>query len=100
MIHRYLRSTLAKNTLWMLLGQGLRLGVSVLYFTVIARSLGTHNYGAFVAAVSLVSIAFPFGALGSGVLLIKNVSRDKSLFGLYWGRALLTTTVASSVLFL
>jgi O-antigen/teichoic acid export membrane protein len=100
MIHRYLRSTLAKNTLWMVLGQGLRLGVSVLYFTVIARSLGTHNYGAFVAAVSLVSIAFPFGALGSGVLLIKNVSRDKSLFGLYWGRALLTTTVASSVLFL
>jgi O-antigen/teichoic acid export membrane protein len=100
MIRRYQRSTLAQNTLWMALGQGLRLGVSVLYFTVMARSLGTHNYGAFVAVVSLVSIVFPFGALGSGILLIKHVSRDKSLYGLYWGRALLTTFVASSALFL
>ncbi len=99
MLKRYSRSTLAQNTLWMVLGQGFRLGISVLYFTVIARSLGTHNYGAFVAVVSLVSIVFPFGALGSGILLIKNVSRDQSLFGLYWGRALLTTTVASSALF-
>jgi O-antigen/teichoic acid export membrane protein len=84
----------------MVVGQGLRLSISVLYFMVIARSLGTSNYGAFVAVVSLVGIIFPFGALGSGILLIKNVSRDKGLFALYWGRALMTTTVASSVLFL
>jgi O-antigen/teichoic acid export membrane protein len=100
MLKRYSKSTLAQNTLWMVLGQGLRLGISVLYFTVIARSLGTHNYGAFVAVVSLVAIVFPFGALGSGILLIKNVSRDQSLFGVYWGRGLLTTTVASSALLL
>jgi len=100
MLKRYSRSTLAQNTLWMVLGQGLRLGISVLYFTVIARSLGTQNYGAFVAVVSLVAIVFPFGALGSGILLIKNVSRDQSLFGVYWCRGLLTTTVASSALLL
>src|SRR5580704_11598617 len=98
MFKRYSKSLLARNTLWMVLGQGLRLGISVLYFTVIARSLGTRNYGAFVAVVSLVGIVFPFGAMGSGILLIKHVSRDKSLFGLYWGRALLTTAVASSAL--
>jgi O-antigen/teichoic acid export membrane protein len=100
MLKRYSDSLLAQNTFWMALGQGFRLVVSALYFTVIARSLGTHNYGAFVAVVSLVGIVFPFGPLGSGILLIKNVSRDKSLFGLYWGRALLTTTVTSSALFL
>src|ERR1035438_7409269 len=100
MLERYSKSLLAQNTLWMLLGQVLRLAISVLYFTVIARSLGAHNYGAFVAVISLVGIVFPFGALGSGILLIKNVSRDKSLFGVYWGRALLTTTVASSALLL
>jgi O-antigen/teichoic acid export membrane protein len=99
MLKRYSKSLLAQNTLWMVLGQGLRLCVSVLYFTVIARALGTHSYGAFVAVVSLVGIAFPFGALGSGILLIKNVSRDKSLFKMYWGRALLTTTAVSTVLF-
>jgi O-antigen/teichoic acid export membrane protein len=82
----------------MLVWQGFRLTVSVIYFTVIARSLGAHNYGAFVAVVSLVAIVFPFGTMGSGILLIKNVSRNKSLFGIYWGRSLLTTTVASAVL--
>jgi O-antigen/teichoic acid export membrane protein len=100
MLKRYQNSLLAQNTLWMILGQGLRLAISVLYFAVIARSLGTRNYGAFVGVVSLVAIVFPFGAFGSGILLIKNVSRDKTLFGSYWGRALLTTTVASSALFL
>jgi O-antigen/teichoic acid export membrane protein len=98
MLGRYSKSPLARNTLWMVLGQGLRLVVSVCYFTVIARSLGTRNYGAFVAVVSVVGIVFPFGTLGSGILLVKNVSRDKSVFGLYWGRSLLTTTVASSAL--
>jgi O-antigen/teichoic acid export membrane protein len=100
MLKRYSNSLLARNTVWMILGQGLRLTVSMLYFMVIARSLGTHNYGAFVGVVSLVAIVFPFGTLGSGILLIKNVSRDHTLFGLYWGRALLTTAVASAVLFL
>jgi O-antigen/teichoic acid export membrane protein len=100
MFNRFSRSSLAQNTFWMIIGQGSRLGVSVLYFTVMARSLGSHNYGAFVAVVSVIAIVFPFGALGSGILLIKNVSRDRNLFGLYWGRALLTTGVASSALFL
>src|SRR5215469_15223173 len=43
-----LKSTLARNTGWMLFGQGLRLVIQALYFAMIARSLGTSGYGAFV----------------------------------------------------
>ena len=93
------KSTVAHNASWMFLGQGLRLAIQAGYFTLIARCLGATNYGAFVGVVALVTIAVPFGPLGSGIILIKNVSRDRSLFPTYWGRALITTGVCSSVLF-
>ncbi|HXW57729.1 MAG TPA: oligosaccharide flippase family protein [Candidatus Cybelea sp.] len=93
------QSRLARNTGWMLLGQALRLVIQTMYFTVIARSLGAKNYGAFVGVVGLVAILFPFSTLGSGFLLVKNVARDGQQFKKYWGRALLTTFLSSSVLF-
>jgi len=85
------RSSLARNTIWMILGQGLRLVIQALYFVEIARSLGVRNYGAFIGVVALVGIVYPFGSLGSGNLLVKNVARDRSLFPVYWGRALTIT---------
>ena len=60
-------------------------------FVEIARSLGTRNYGAFISVVALVGIVFPFGSLGSGNLLVKNVVRNKNQFPSYWGRALAFT---------
>jgi len=93
-----LKSSLARNTGWMLMGQGLRLIIQAVYFTMIARSLGAAKYGAFVGVVGLVGIFAPFGSLGSGYLLIKNVARDPSQFSGNWGRALATTFLSSSVL--
>ncbi len=92
------KSPLARNTGWMLVGQGLRLVIQALYFTMIARSLGASKYGAFVGVVGLVGIFSPFGSLGSGYLLIKNVARDRSQFSGNWGRALFTTLLSSSIL--
>lgn len=92
-------SGVARNTVWMLCGQGLRLVIQALYFVLIARSLGASGYGAFIGVVALVGIVYPFGDLGSGGLLVKNVSRDKSLFPAYWGTALVRTAASSSVLF-
>jgi O-antigen/teichoic acid export membrane protein len=83
----------------MLIGQGLRLVIQALYFTMIARSLGAAKYGAFVGVVALVGIFAPFGSMGSGYLLIKNVARDRSQFSGNWGRALSTTFLSSSILF-
>ena len=75
-----LRSTLARNSGWMFLGFGLRIVVQAGYFILIARALGPQQYGAFVGVVALVSIIAPFATMGSGNLLVKNVSRDRSLF--------------------
>jgi O-antigen/teichoic acid export membrane protein len=92
------KSTVARNTVWMFFGQGLRLAIQAAYFIEIARSLGASNYGAFIGVVALVGIAYPFGALGGGNLLVKNVARDRSLFAAYWGRALVITFACSLVL--
>lgn len=100
MLKKFSNSPLTRNTAWMIFGQGLRLVIQALYFIEIARSLGVRNYGAFVGVVALVAIVYPFGALGSGNLLVKNVSRDKSLFPTYWGRAIVTTAVCGSILLL
>jgi O-antigen/teichoic acid export membrane protein len=96
---QHLKSTLARNAVWMLVGQGFKLLIQAAYFTVIARSLGAQNYGAFVGVVGLVGILMPFAAMGSGFLLIKNVSRDKRQFRRNFGSALSTTILSSAFLF-
>jgi O-antigen/teichoic acid export membrane protein len=90
-----LRSTLARNSGWMFLGFGLRIVVQAGYFILIARALGPQQYGAFVGVVALVSIIAPFATMGSGNLLVKNVSRDRSLFSEYWGNSLFMTVVSA-----
>jgi O-antigen/teichoic acid export membrane protein len=92
------KNTLARNTGWMFFGQGLRFAIQALYFALIARALGVAGYGAFVGVVALVGILFPFGSLGSGFLIIKNVARDPRQFPKYWGTALMITAAASSAL--
>lgn len=93
-------STLARNTLWMLLGQWARLPVQALYFVLIARSLGARGYGAFVGVTALVAVLAPFSGLGSGNILVKNVSRDEECFARYWGKALALTGVSGTLLLL
>ena len=66
------------------------------YFILIARALGPTEFGAFVGTVAVVALVVPFGGLGLGNLLVKNVSRNRALFAEYWGNALLVS-LASGV---
>lgn len=88
---------LAKNTLWMLIGQGVGIVLQAVYFVIIARALGPDQYGAFVGATSLIAIFAPFVSLGSGSLIVKNVSRTPDLFNQYWGNSLLMIGVTGTV---
>ncbi|WP_299411934.1 oligosaccharide flippase family protein [Acaryochloris sp. IP29b_bin.148] len=88
---------LAKNTLWMLMGQGVGIVLQAVYFIIIARALGPDQYGAFVGATSLIAIFAPFVTLGSGSLIVKNVSRNPELFNQYWGNSLLIIGVTGTV---
>jgi O-antigen/teichoic acid export membrane protein len=97
-IARVRQSALARNSIWMFLGYGVRIIVQAGYFVLIARALGPHEYGAFVGATALIAIVGPFAGVGGGNLLVKNVSRDKSLFPVYWGNALLLLALSGVVL--
>jgi len=93
-----LNGLLFRNTLWMLLGDGIRLLLQMVYFVIIARTLGASGYGLFIGVVTLVSILTPFSSLGRGELLVMNVSRDKEVFREYFGNALFMTVVSGIAL--
>jgi O-antigen/teichoic acid export membrane protein len=91
---------LAQNTLWMSLGNGIGLVLKAGYFLAITRCLGSHQYGAFVATTALVAVLAPYATLGTGNLLIKNVARDRSVFGEYWGNCLFMACISGFTLLL
>ncbi|WP_088240573.1 oligosaccharide flippase family protein [Calothrix rhizosoleniae] len=93
-----LQNSLLRNTLWMLFSNGLKLGVQAAYFIMLARFLGADNYGAFVGITALAGLLRPFATLGTGDLLIKNVSRNSNVFSEYWGNSVLIIVVSGLIL--
>ncbi|MGF1539572.1 MAG: flippase [Pleurocapsa sp.] len=93
-----LQKSLVKNSLWELMAKAVNIFCQAAYFTIIVRVLGTENYGSFVGIASLAALIFPFANLGSGDILIQQVSRDKREFYTYWGNTLLIVLLASLLL--
>ena len=93
-------SVLAKNAAWLFAGQGLSLILQATYFVVLARLLGTAQYGLLAGAIALVAIVSQYSTLGSGLLFLRYVSPDHSRFPLYWGNILLSVTTMGSLLVL
>jgi hypothetical protein len=81
---------------------GDRSGVNILfqaaYFILLARLLGVREYGIFAGAFAFVSIAFPYSALGSGLIFVRYVSTNSNNFAVYWGNILLATFGVGSLL--
>ncbi len=90
-LNRLLERPLVRSTLWLLFGKGLRLVLQSAYFVIIARTLGVEKYGEFVGITALAAIVSPFVGLGTEILLVKNVAKNRNLFGAYWGNSLLIT---------
>ncbi len=95
---KIIQKPIVRNTLLMLLSNGLKLFVQAAYFVIIARSLGSEQYGAFVGIVALATLFLPFVNWGSGEIMIKHVSRNRALFSEYWGNTLFIILVFSLVL--
>lgn len=88
----------ARDTAWMLMGFSVRLGIQIVYFVLITRSLQPEQYGTFVAVVALVSVLAPFASWGSGNVLIKHVATDPLMFRSLWGGVLAITLLSGSML--
>lgn len=90
--------TFLHNVIWTTLGYAGRLLLQVAYFIIVARVLGVSNFGLFSGILGLVSVLVPFSSMGSGLILIKHVSRNPETFPLYWGTAISVTLLVGAVL--
>jgi O-antigen/teichoic acid export membrane protein len=91
-------STLAQNAGWMVVGQGAGFVLQAGYFVLLARLLGSTQYGIYAGTFALVSIASQYSALGSGTVFVRYVSADPKKFAAYWGNILLVVVAVSAVL--
>ena len=83
--------SLRRSSLWMISGQGVAMVAQVIYFIFIGRALGSREYGAFVGVVALIAALSQFNSLGMEMILVRNLSRDRTSFPHTWGHALSIT---------
>lgn len=87
-----------RKTLWVMGTRLVGLVMQLGYFVLVARALSVEEYGLFVGVAALAALVISFASFGSGDILVKNVSRHRELFRLYWGDALLKTVIFSGLL--
>ena len=86
---------LFKDASWMLIARLINVVVQAAYFVIVARALGAENYGSFLAVTSVASLLFPFIALGSDNVLVKEVAVNREVFSSHWGNTLVILTANS-----
>lgn len=91
------KKNLFKDTSWMLLARLVNVVVQAAYFVIVARALGAENYGSFIGVTSIASLLFPFIALGSDNVLVKEVAVNRRVFSSHWGNTLLILCLNSVV---
>jgi O-antigen/teichoic acid export membrane protein len=98
LIERIRSSSVARNAGWVLFGQGLSYCCQGAYFIMLARLLGSVEYGIYAAAFATVAIVSVYSPLGSPFTLIRHVSSCPQKFAFYWGNVLVTIAGLGSVL--
>jgi O-antigen/teichoic acid export membrane protein len=83
-------SSLARNAGWVLAGQGLSIIFQSVYFILLARLLGSTQYGIYAGVFAMVYVLAVYSSMGSPFVLLRCVSADRSKFALYWGNVLAT----------
>jgi O-antigen/teichoic acid export membrane protein len=97
-LRRARQSVLVRNAAWLFAGQGLSFVIQAVYFIVLARLLGTTQYGLLSGAVALIAVVSQYSTLGSGLLFLRYVSPDHDRFRLYWGNILVSVFLMGGLL--
>jgi O-antigen/teichoic acid export membrane protein len=97
-VNRARKSVLVRNAAWLFAGQGLSFVVQGFYFIVLARLLGTTQYGLLAGAIALVGIVSQYSSLGSGLLFLRYVSADHNRLRIYWGNVLMSVFLLGGLL--
>ncbi|MGC1300621.1 MAG: flippase [Alloacidobacterium sp.] len=90
-LSRLRNSSIAKNAGWMMAGQGFSVVIQAAYFVLLARLLGSTQYGVYAGAAALGFIVSPYCDLGSGLLFLRHVSPAHEKSPQYWGNILIAT---------
>lgn len=89
------RKSLSHDALWNFVSTGTKAVSALVIFWLLARKLGTENYGVYTATLAVFLLTAPFVVVGSFHIVIRRVSRDRSLAPSAWGATLLPTFVFS-----
>ena len=79
-------------------GQGAGLLFQAVYFILLARLLGSTEYGVFAGAFAFTSLLAQYTPLGTGTVFLRYVSGHPVKFAPYFGNILLTTSATSGLL--
>jgi O-antigen/teichoic acid export membrane protein len=88
-----LKSRAARDASLVFFGQVTSVAIQTGYFVLLARLLGSREYGVYAGAFALVSIMSQYAALGSGTIFLRYVSPDHNKFSAYWGNILASVAV-------
>lgn len=97
-LERIRQSHMARDTGWVMGGQGVSFVLQAGYFVLLARVLGVEQFGVFAGASAFVSLATPFSSLGAHMLFMRYVTEDPRQFARYWGNILLSSVAANTML--
>jgi len=79
-------------------GRLVSLFVQALYFILLARLLGSKEYGVLAGAVAFVSLFSQYSAAGSGSVFLRYVAIDHQQAAVYCGNILLSLAAFGSAL--
>jgi O-antigen/teichoic acid export membrane protein len=97
-VKRARKSLLVQNAAWLFAGQGFSFIAQGFYFIVLARLLGTTQYGLLAGAVALVAVVSQYSSLGSGIVFLRYVGPDHSRFRVYWGNVLISIFILGALI--
>jgi O-antigen/teichoic acid export membrane protein len=92
------KSALVRNAGWMFAGQGSGYLLQAAYFVILARLLGTLEYGIFAGAFAFTSLVSQYSTLGTGTVLLRYVAGNRKFFAVYWGNILAVTAALGTAL--
>jgi O-antigen/teichoic acid export membrane protein len=90
---------LAKGTMAMTAGMGLRTLAQGVVFLIVARVLGVADYGAYAAVLALSTAFGCFSGWGTQILMVRDVSRNLDDFAAAWSRTITAIVMSSPILF-
>lgn len=88
----------AVDVSWTVSAQVVSMLLKMLVLVILARVLGPTQLGLFIAAKAMVGIVGSLSGWGYGELLIRNVSRDNSAAGVWWGNAIVAVLATGGIL--